>query len=323
MIELCLGFAFTGSFKEVETEKTYTLADLEKLEFPGTPLAVLGRPIKHSVSPAMHNAAIAKFRTQESRFRDWAYYRFEVAPEDLPSALPLFHRRNFLGLNLTVPHKVEAMELIKGVSPDATRMGAVNTLVWGEFGYDGFNTDGYGLEHGLREDLGISLDGACVILLGAGGAARAAAVQCLIAGCRRLYLTNRTQPRLDALLEILAPVSGSDQIEVFTTDAIPRDLPETGVLINATSLGLKPEDPSPFDVGCLPDGWSVYDMIYNPPATKLIFSARERNLPAANGLSMLVHQGARALEIWSHTEVDAQVMMAAACEALNLAPHNH
>ncbi|MEM1221245.1 MAG: shikimate dehydrogenase [Verrucomicrobiota bacterium] len=304
----------------MDTERTYTLADLERLEFPGTPLAVLGQPIKHSISPAMHNAAIAKFRIAESRFTDWAYYRFEVAPEDLSRALPLFHNQNFLGLNLTVPHKVEAMDLIQGISPDAMRMGAVNTLVWEEFGYDGFNTDGYGLESGLREDLGFSLDSANVILLGAGGAARAAAVQCLNAGCERLYLSNRTQPRLDALLEVLASVPGSDRVEVFTSDAIPKELPETGVLINATSLGLKLEDPAPFSVGRLPDGWCVYDMIYNPSATELILHARERNLLAANGLSMLVHQGARALEIWSHAEVDSRVMMVAACHALNLPP---
>lgn len=90
--------------------------------------------------------------------------------------------------------------------------------------------------------------------------------------------------------------------------------------MNATSLGLKPEDPAPFDVAALPGGWSVYDMIYNPSATQLIKAANQRGLPAANGLSMLVHQGARSLEIWSHAEVDARCMMRAACHALNLPP---
>ncbi|MEM8867434.1 MAG: shikimate dehydrogenase [Verrucomicrobiota bacterium] len=304
----------------MDTEKTYTLTDLETMEFPGTPLAVLGKPIKHSISPAMQNAAIAKLAEEDTRFLDWAYYRFEIDPADLPKALPIFHQRNFLGLNLTVPHKVDALGLIKGISPDAARMGAVNTLVWDEFGYDGFNTDGYGVETGMKEDLSVALEGAHVILLGAGGAARAAAVQCLNSGCAKLYITNRTRARLDALLEVLAEVPGAGRVEVLTSDEMPRYLPKAGLLINSTSLGLKSEDPAPFDLGQLSGDWSVYDMIYNPSATRLIQEARQLDLSAANGLSMLVHQGARALEIWSHMKVDARVMMVAACRSLNLPP---
>jgi shikimate dehydrogenase len=115
----------------METHFTYKLEDLGNLEFLGTPLAVIGHPIKHSVSPAMHNAAIAKLRPVNSRFNDWAYYRFDIAPEDFAEAVPLFYKHNFLGLNLTIPHKVQAMDLIHGVSADGERMGAVNTLVWG------------------------------------------------------------------------------------------------------------------------------------------------------------------------------------------------
>jgi shikimate dehydrogenase len=92
----------------MDTNFTYTLADLREAKFPGTPLAVIGHPIQHSVSPAMHNAAIAKMRRSDSRFSDWAYYRFDIAPEDFAEAIPLFYKRNFLGLNLTIPHKVQA-----------------------------------------------------------------------------------------------------------------------------------------------------------------------------------------------------------------------
>ena len=131
----------------MDTEKIYTLQDLETTEFSGTPLAVIGHPIQHSVSPAMHNAALAQLRETDSRFIDWAYYRFDIAPEDFAQALALFHKRCFLGLNLTIPHKVQVLDLIQDVSPDAQSMGAVNTLVWNELGYDGFNTDGYGHTH--------------------------------------------------------------------------------------------------------------------------------------------------------------------------------
>jgi len=305
----------------VDTEKTYTLQDLETTEFSGTPLAVIGHPIKHSVSPVMHNAALAKLRETDSRFIDWAYYRFDIAPEDFAKALPLFHQRNFLGLNLTIPHKVQAMALIQGISPDAECMGAVNTLVRGELGYDGFNTDGYGLSRALELDLGVSLKDANVILLGSGGAARAAAVQCVRAGCAQLHVGNRTPERLQDLISLLAEIPGGVQAQAFSLSEIPRDLPEHGVVVNATSLGLQAGDPAPINVAQLPAGWKVYDMIYNPSKTALLEQSHTRNLPIANGLSMLIHQGARSLEIWSHCDVDAHAMMTAACHALKLPPH--
>lgn len=305
----------------VDTNFTYTLDDLGKTNFEGTALAVIGHPIAHSVSPAMHNAAIAKMRNSDSRFNDWAYYRFDIAPEDFARAIPLFYQNNFLGLNLTIPHKVQAMDLIYGVSPDAERMGACNTLVWGEHGYDGFNTDGYGLKAGLHQDLGASLKGATVILLGSGGAARAAAVQCILEGCEKLYVGNRTVERLEELMQVVRSMPNGDRAEAFSLkDTLSVDLPEHGILVNATSLGLKADDPAPFDVSILPCGWVVYDMIYNPEATRLLREASEKGLRTANGLSMLVHQGARSLEIWSHTDVDAHAMMRAACHALDLPP---
>ena len=303
----------------MDTEKTYTLRDLEATEFSGTPLAVIGHPIQHSVSPAMHNAALAKLSATDSRFIDWVYYRFDIAPEDFAQALPLFHKRSFLGLNLTIPHKVQAMDLIKGVSPDAACMGAVNTLVWDELGYDGFNTDGYGLSRGLELDLGVSLKGANVILLGSGGAARAAAVQCVLSGCAQLYVGNRSPERLQDLMAVLGGMSGDVPVQTFALSELPQDLPEQGVVVNATSLGLQLGDPAPIDVAQLPAGWKVYDMIYNP-ATALLEQAHARGLPIANGLSMLIHQGARSLEIWSHSTVDAHAMMTAACHALKLPP---
>ena len=304
----------------MNTEKTYTLRDLETTEFSGTPLAVIGHPIQHSVSPAMHNAALAKLRETDSRFIDWAYYRFDIAPEDFAQALALFHKRCFLGLNLTIPHKVQALDLIQGISADAKSMGAVNTLVWDELGYDGFNTDGYGLSRGLELDLGVPLKDANVILLGSGGAARAAAVQCMLSGCAQLYVGNRTPERLQDLLAVLGGVSGSTPTRTFALNDLPQDLPECGVVVNATSLGLQPSDPAPIDVAQLPVGWKVYDMIYNPTKTALLEQSSARALPIANGLSMLVHQGARSLELWTHSKVDADAMINAACHSLKLPP---
>lgn len=302
----------------LDTEFTYSVDDLGRLDFSGTALAVIGHPVRHSVSPAMHNAAIATLRRQHPRFADWAYYRFDVPPEDFAAAVPRFFEHNFLGLNLTIPHKVQAMDLICGISPDAERMGAVNTLVWSEFGYKGFNTDGYGLRHGLLQDLDFDLKGGTVILLGSGGAARAAAVQCVLDGCNKLYVGNRTAARLAGLMQVVQAMPGGAHAEAFCLAAPPRDLPASGVLINATSLGLKSDDPAPYDVAQLPSGWKVYDMIYNPARTLLLQQAAAHGLAAANGLSMLVYQGARSLEIWSQAGVDARAMMRAARQALGL-----
>lgn len=304
----------------METNFTYTIADLGQAKFEGKPLAVIGHPIRHSISPVMHNAAIAKMRVMDSRFNNWSYYRFDIAPEDFAEAINLFHKDNFFGLNLTTPHKVSAMNLINSVSADAEQMGAANTLVWGEHGYDGFNTDGYGLSKGLKEDLGIELKNRTIILLGSGGAARAAAIQCLLEGCTKIYIGNRSIKRLKELMSIFKGIPYGDRVEPLDLTAPLINLADYGVLINATSLGLNTNDPAPYDLSKIPQNWVVYDMIYNPSTTRLLDEARLKGLKAANGLSMLVHQGARSLEIWSHALIDAEEMMRAACHALDLPP---
>jgi shikimate dehydrogenase len=296
---------------------TYTLADLESWERPGTSLAVLGHPIRHSVSPAMHNAALAVMAREEARFSDWRYDRFEVAPEDLSRALALLHAKKFRGVNLTVPHKILAVSQVAAIDPAARLVGAVNTLRWREDGWEGFNTDGYGLVGGLREDLGVALAGANVILLGAGGAARGAAVECLQRGCASLWIANRTRANLDELLALLAPLAGAGVLHGFDPAMVDAaGLPSRAVVVNATSAGLKTTDPLPIDLGALPTPCAVYDMIYNPPETALLAAARARHVPVANGLSMLVHQGARALEIWTGRAVPVGAMAAAARAAM-------
>jgi shikimate dehydrogenase len=220
-------------------------------------------------------------------------------------------------VNLTVPHKILAVSQVAAIDPAARLVGAVNTLRWREDGWEGFNTDGYGLVGGLREDLGVSLAGANVILLGAGGAARGAAVECLQRGCASLWIANRTRANRDELLALLAPLADGVVLRGFDPEtAGAAGLPAGAVVVNATSAGLKSTDPLPIDFGALPVPCAVYDMIYNPAETALLATARARQVPAANGLSMLVHQGARALEIWSGRSVPVDVMAAAAKAAM-------
>jgi len=279
---------------------------------------VIGHPVGHSVSPQMHNAALSELARGDARFADWRYFAFDVEPGALAQALGLMRERGFRGVNLTVPHKVLAAGLVAGLDPEARDAGAVNTLAWDRSGWLGFNTDGHGLAAAIREDLGLELRGATIVLLGAGGAARAAAARCLRSGCAALWIMNRTRSRLDRLLAQLGPLAGATPIGAIAPGAAGAGLPAGALVINATSAGLRDSDAAPADLGAFPGVAAVYDMIYNPPRTRLLAQARQLGLPHANGLGMLVHQGAKSLEIWTGipSSRTAPAMRAAAAKAL-------
>jgi len=310
-----------------DPERVRSLEELDDWDFPGTALAVLGSPVAHSVSPPMHNTALNLMAQAQLCFRDWRYFKFDTPPEILGEALARLRAAGFRGVNLTIPHKVQAVDLAAAIEPGAKLAGAVNTLVASGDGWAGDNTDGYGLEQALRRELGVELEGAAIILLGAGGAARAAAAQCLRSRCAALWIGNRNQDRLRGLIDLLgaAPGServrgfdlaapGSERVRGFDLAAPPADLPSGAVVINATSLGLKPEDPAPMDLSGLGEGTKVYDMTYGVD-NALKRAAAANGFPFADGLSMLVWQGVRSLEIWTGAEVPAQAMMDGACRA--------
>jgi shikimate dehydrogenase len=301
-----------------DTESVYRLTDLKNWKFEGVSLAVIGHPIAHSVSPSMHNAALSLMSDDDSRFSHWRYFKFDILPEDLSSALPLFYKKKFIGLNLTLPHKVEAVPLIAKVDPAAQRVGAVNTLHWRDNGYQGYNTDGYGLEKAIQCDLDMEIKDATVILLGSGGASRSAAVQCLEGECEALWIGNRNQDRLAALLNSLRTHRSFSKVKGFTLSSPPPDLPETGLLINATSLGLQKEDPPPINLDRFDHSLKIFDLIYKPAETALLRNAASRGMKSSHGLTMLVSQGARSLEIWSASTVPAEAMMNAARKTLSL-----
>ncbi len=264
----------------------------------------------------MHNAALAELAGHDGRFADWKYFRFEIHPGDLPQALERLHAKRFRGINLTVPHKIIAFDHVAAVDAAAKAVGAVNTLLWTPGGWRGFNTDGYGLAAAVRETLELDLAGANIVLLGAGGAARGAAVECLQRGCASLWIVNRTRENLDALLRVLTPLAGQIPVRGFTPTEMPTDLPPGALVINATSAGLRETDPLPIPLESLPQPRAVFDMIYNPPETPLLRYATQLQLPTANGLSMLVHQGAKALEVWTGVKADLTAgTMAAALRA--------
>lgn len=298
-------------------DETYTLEDLRRWNFPGTSLAVLGQPVRHSISPQMHNAAIAQLATSQPELAQWHYFRFEIQPEQLLEALPIFHSKGFAGLNLTVPHKEIAFPAVASIDPAAQPIGAVNTLKRQETGYAGYNTDGYGLAQGIKIQLDREIAGSDFILLGAGGAARAAAIQALQSGCASLTIVNRNQDRLQQLISELAPIASAANIplQALAPNAIDS-LPQNALLVNATSLGLKPEDPTPIPESKIPQNATCFDMIYNPPTTALMKAVIASGGQAGNGLAMLVHQGAKSLSIWTGAEAPADIMQAAANQAL-------
>jgi shikimate dehydrogenase len=262
----------------------------------------------------MHNAALAAM----AGVAGWRYFPFDVPPDDLADALDIMGSYGFRGINLTVPHKMLAVGMVSSLDAGAEEAGAVNTLLREGAGWRGFNTDGYGLATGLREDLGIGLKGTPVILLGAGGAARGAAVECLRQGCAGLWIVNRTRSNLDSLMAHLAPLAGKIPIRALDRSVPAKGLAGGAVLINATSVGLHRDDPAAADLGDFPGVAAIYDMIYNPPTTRLLLQARALGLPNANGIGMLVNQGAKALEIWTGAPAPgtAPAMRAAAAKAL-------
>jgi shikimate dehydrogenase len=281
--------------------------------------AVYGHPIKHSASPAMQNAGIAALGL------NWRYLAFDVHPDNLAVALAGAKAMKFLGINLTIPHKLLAFSMVDVLDQSATTWGAVNTVrfegrddagTWQPLAFvqepleirsHGFNTDADAITQSLREDLNLHLANAKVLLLGAGGAGRVAALKLAAEGVSELFLVNRTSGKAQAL--------GAEIRERFPRVTVSVGYPKTSVqlLLNATSLGLKPEDNLPLDESefSLSRAEAIYDMIYRPAETPLLRKAKTAGCRVANGLGMLLYQGAKALEIWSGQPAPVGVMRAA------------
>jgi shikimate dehydrogenase len=280
--------------------------------------AVYGFPIRHSASPAMHNAAFAKLGL------NWRYLAFEVHPDNLRAAIAGAKAMQFSGLNLTVPHKLLAMQIVDELDESSKTWGAVNTVrfeardaagqwqplhhfsesISGEIRTQGFNTDSDGIARSLREDLGLKLAGLKVLLVGTGGAGQVAALRLAMEGVAELFVTDYVIAKAEAVAEEIR----KRYSRVKVTVGFPKG--EMDLLLNATPIGLKPGDHSPVDEKQFPlrQARAVYDMIYKPAETKLLALAKVAGCKPSNGLGMLLHQGAAAFEIWTGKPAPIDVM---------------
>lgn len=273
-------------------------------------LAVIGNPVAHSASPAMHQAAL------DANGMDMRYIRVEVKPGEVAEAFARMRELGFIGCNVTVPHKLEAMECCDTLSEDAEAIGVVNTVSFSTESNktNGHNTDGSGLERAIREDFQTELSKLRVMILGVGGGAgKAIATQCARLGCPRLWLVNRTVAKAQTIrneLQTYYTDSNQEAITALSSDdeALEKASTQVDLIINATSLGMQPEDALPIPSCYLRSNHMVYDAIYKPSETKLLQQAELVKAKTANGFSMLLHQGVLAYEHWFPSQSSVKEM---------------
>jgi shikimate dehydrogenase len=262
--------------------------------------AVLGHPIAHTASPAMHNAAFSKLGLNAR------YVALDVEPASLKEVLTGLAAAGFMGVNLTVPHKILALKHVDKIEKSALQLGAVNAIhvsqKKGRALLHGYNTDGYGLIQALKEDFSFSPKGKTIAILGCGGAGRGVAIQLALCGVRKLILLNRTKSKAQEVARRIR------SLKLKTDCAFAPE--KCDLLIQATSLGLKASDPLPLSASELKAlaPRLLFDIVYRPAETPLMRLAKKQKIRTSNGLGMLLHQGAKAFEIWTGRKAPIEVM---------------
>ncbi|GAB4167190.1 MAG: shikimate dehydrogenase [Geothermobacteraceae bacterium] len=265
-------------------------------------VGIFGDPVAHSLSPLMQNEAIRRAGI------DAVYVPFHVTPERLPEAVSAIRALELTGVNVTIPHKEVVLPLLDEVTADASRIGAVNTIVNSNGRLVGYNTDGAGFVQSLRDDLGFDPVGGRVVLLGAGGACRAALFALADAGAGEIVLVNRTMERAETLQQQFQPLFEGTRIAASSVQELSDRLCGADLLVNTTSLGLKGEAVAGLDLKKVTADLKVYDMVYRPEETPLVRAARAAGLQAADGLGMLAAQGELAFACWFGTAPPSGVM---------------
>lgn len=266
-------------------------------------LGLIGWPVRHSLSPAMHEAAFEACGIAAT------YQLRETPPDRVAETVEAMRHEGFRGWNVTVPHKAAMARLVDEAAPVAKSANSVNTVVVEDDGLKGYSTDGYGLEQALLEAFGIEVPRARVAFVGAGGAARACCLYFAERGVGSLVIANRTLNRAEALLEDVRRFRssvGGEVCSLTNREASRRALATADVLVQATSLGLHEADPSPVPADALPAGIPAMDMIYRQ--TAFLELACAAGAPVADGRGMLLHQGARSFELWTGLDAPVEAM---------------
>lgn len=273
---------------------------------------IIGHPIGHSLSPAMQNAAFKAVGI------DAEYRLFDIGQEELENFLDDAVKNKISGLNVTIPHKIKTGDYIEkkgSLDDNAKRLGAVNTIKVIDGILHGYNTDGPGFYRSLVEDLHFEPEGRRVLVLGAGGAAQAI-IMYLGDGPRKIYVTDIDEGRCRSLKDHYKTYYDEKKLEIVKSEALREILKDAELLINATPVGMKEEDPSPIDKALLRPGLYVYDLVYNRPVTKLGRDAMAVRAHSLTGLGMLLYQGAIAFEIWTAKKAPIDIMRKALKEGL-------
>lgn len=296
----------------------YTLADLERwreiaLDInPPIRLGVLGDPIAHSLSPEMQNAALRACEI------DAQYARFHIRPNELRSALRFLRNLDFVGVNLTVPHKIAGFVQVDEADDCGKRVGAVNTIRLRDKKLVGSNTDGDGFLRAIRSAFSVDLRDLRILIIGAGGGTgRAIAWQCALENCERLVLVNRTLEKASALAESLRPffigprvLGPAARLEAtpWEESVMRTQLADIDLIVNATPLGMNLSDHAPIPARLIAPYHMVFDCVYGPSKTSLLKAAEQAGARSANGLSMLLQQGALSFSIWFDREAPVDAM---------------
>ena len=278
-------------------------------------VGIIGYPIRHSISPVFQQAALDYYSL------DATYQAWEVAPQELPKFIEGLRSPNTLGINVTVPHKEAVMPHLDCIDDWARMAGAVNTIVNEGGKLTGNNTDGPGFLKALEEHGNFSPEGRSVLIIGAGGSAKAVALALVRRGVASITIANRTLQRAQSLAQRLEGHGPKvEAIPLFPPEeALARAVGRSDLLVNCTTLGMKhgpSENGSPLPDRRIPPGALVYDLVYNPPETPLLREAAMAGAATLGGLSMLVYQGAASFESWTGRKAPVQVMLKVAKEAL-------
>jgi len=268
-------------------------------------LALIGRPVSHSLSPAMHNASFA------ADGLDFVYVALDVEPEGVPAAVRGAAALGFRGFNVTMPHKRAMVPLMHELDESARVSGAVNTVVIEGPRLSGYNTDGPGLVMACKE-AGVGLAGRRVLLLGAGGAAASIAVAFCDEGVGELCIVNRSVEHAGRLLEKLREAGKRTRMEVHPPDYLNEEITDSPVIVNATPLGMREDDPLPIPPELLDENSTMVDAVYRPGVeTAVIRQARERGARVVTGERMLLFQGVLAQKLWTGRQPNVRAMAAA------------